>query len=61
MKKLSYREYIVLKRFIEAIEAVDDLPEYCHGNTAEEEEVEYFHLIQCHMPPSATNLRRDTL
>jgi len=32
MKKLSYREYIVLKRLIEAIEAVDDLPEHCYDN-----------------------------
>ena len=43
MKKHSYREYIALKKLIEAIETLDDSPEHCHDlNAAQEEEVKHF-------------------
>ena len=41
MKELSYREYIAIKKLIEAIEAIDDLPEqYDEDYYIQDEEVE---------------------
>jgi len=48
MKKHSYREYIALKKLIEAIETLDDSPEHCHDNATQEEEVEHFNEQRTH-------------